>query len=128
MSICSLVDKCVGSLWFGYSVYCTGSIHTGEHLIKGPKNLSRVYRYFTLSLASLAASVILLSYNWESIPSGCNIISTHTLQLLATYMRCPNNTIIDDVRLMLFVMNFNISTLDCKTLVCDFFHFLFLLS
>lgn len=44
--------------YYKWSIFC---IHTGEHLIKGPKNLSSVYRYFTLSLASLAASVIRLS-------------------------------------------------------------------
>lgn len=39
-------------------MHCTVDVHTGEHLIKGPKNLSKVYKYFTLSFASLAASVI----------------------------------------------------------------------
>ena len=34
---------------------------TGEHFTKGPKNLSRVYKYLTLSFASLAASVMRLS-------------------------------------------------------------------
>jgi hypothetical protein len=33
-------------------------ILTGVHLTSGPKNLSSVYKYLTLSLASLAASVI----------------------------------------------------------------------
>jgi hypothetical protein len=34
---------------------------TGLHFTSVPKNLSRVYKYLTLSLASLAASVILAS-------------------------------------------------------------------
>ena len=40
---------------------------TGLHFERGPKNLSRVYRYLTLSLASLAASVILASSSLQRL-------------------------------------------------------------
>lgn len=35
---------------------------TGEAMASGPKNLSKVYKYLTLSLASLAAIVTLPSW------------------------------------------------------------------
>lgn len=37
------------------------TVLTGEALASGPKNLSNVYKYLTLSLASFAAIVILPS-------------------------------------------------------------------